>query len=336
MNTTNKFSFRTKLFFIMALAIIAGALVSRLNPPLQAKKIPAWKSNSKSSAIQLLPNIPVVRDNMIPLISPLTTSPVVKKPVPKPEVSADSYIVGNLVTGKIYFSLAPDKAMPIASVSKLMTAFIASEIVPTSTPIKITEKMLEPEGTTGNLRVGETYSFNEIMYPMLLESSNDAAQAIAISTGYDKFISPMDAVAQEIGMTKTIFSDPSGLSEGNISTARDLFSFARYLYTHDSGILAITRLAHFDLATSTEHDGHSYTNTNPFVGDPRFIGGKTGRTDAARETMLSLFNSTVENPETHASTTYPIAVIILHSDFGVREQDTTFLLNKFIKSAKNF
>jgi D-alanyl-D-alanine carboxypeptidase len=83
-------------------------------------------------------------------------------------------------------------------------------------------------------------------------------------------------------------------------------------------ILTITRVPMFSIATTTEHGSHVFVSTHPFVNDPRFIGGKTGRTEEAGETMLTMMNIADQ----------PIAFIILDARYGARENDTKLLVEK--------
>lgn len=126
----------------------------------------------------------------------------------------------------------------------------------------------------------------------------------------------MSSYAWEIGMPSTYFDDPTGLSPRNISSASDFFALARYLYKLRPDILAITKYPTYSLSTTTERGGHELQSTHPFVNDPNFIGGKTGRTPQARETMLTMMM--VKNR--------PIAFIVLSSED--RRSDTQYLINE--------
>ena len=72
---------------------------------------------------------------------------------------------------------------------------------------------------------------------------------------------------------------------------------------------------------------HDFININPFAGDADFLGGKTGRTYAAGETMISIFNYQAITAAGQEKS-YPIVVIVLHSYFGTREADTEKLLTE--------
>jgi D-alanyl-D-alanine carboxypeptidase len=147
----------------------------------------------------------------------------------------------------------------------------------------------------------------------------------------------MNEYASELGMTRSHFIDASGLSDGNVSTAADMFTLAKFLYTDKlddkiftPNIFAITTMPSVFIATTSDHGSHDFLNINPFAGDPDFLGGKTGRTYAAGETMLSIFNyqAPAGNVVGGQTKSDPIVVIVLHSDFGTREADTEKLLTE--------
>jgi D-alanyl-D-alanine carboxypeptidase len=247
---------------------------------------------------------------------------------PKPPsdgITASAYIVGDLKTGKVYLSQRSNEAFPVASISKLVTAIVGTNMLASTTTIQIasTTYIASLPADVSGIHGGESYSLTEILKPLLLASSNIAAEAIASTTDRDHFLELMSNVSWEIGMPKTFFGDPSGLDPDNVATANDLFTLTRYLYGSRQDLLAITRIPHAAMATTTEHDAHSFDSTHPFVTDPRFIGGKTGRTPQAGETMITLLN--IDND--------PVAFIVLHSAYGQRKADTDLLIKKFLEKS---
>jgi serine-type D-Ala-D-Ala carboxypeptidase (penicillin-binding protein 5/6) len=215
---------------------------------------------------------------------------------------------------------------PIASLSKLVTALVALHNMSPDQKITITKKIIDDGyGEAGHLASGETFTISEILYPLLLESSNDAAEALAQSYGYADFIAKMNAFTGELNMASTSFKDPSGLSSGNVSNAEDLLILARYIYTREEPLLELTRQINISVATTTEHNGHTWNTINPFPLDPHFMGGKTGKTNEAKESMVSLFRYV------HKNISYPVVIIVLRSDFKVREKDSEYLFEKFIQ-----
>ena len=134
------------------------------------------------------------------------------------KVSADAYLVGDLNTGEVILSKNSNKEYPIASISKLMTALVATEIPNANETASVSKTALATYGTNGNFRTGEKIKTGELLYPLLLESSNDAAEILAEHFGRENFIKKMNQEAQRLSMSKTTYEDPSGLFTNNIST----------------------------------------------------------------------------------------------------------------------
>ena len=184
------------------------------------------------------------------------------------------------------------------------------------------------------VELGEKFTLHDLLYAMLLQSNDNIAEGIAMaysspatyisapagtSPSETFFIQKMNALSASLGLTQTHFQDASGLAAGNVSDAKDLFSFARYLYANQQSLLGITTTYSYPVATTTDHLGHDFINIDPFVGDPHYVGGKTGRTDLAGETMLSIFDYKQNGID------YPIVVIVLHSDLSERQNDSSKL-----------
>jgi len=245
----------------------------------------------------------------------------VKSNDPYPMITARAFIVGNVKTGKILLEKNSGRQMPVASVSKLITAIITSETIDPNKVIEIASSSVEsvPPDASG-IGIGERFTTKEILYPLLINSSNIAAEALASSENRVKFFEKMSSYAWEVGMPQAFFADPSGVDPHNMASAKDVFALAQYLYQSRLDILAITRIANMEVSTTSEHGYHLYQSTHPFVNDSRFLGGKTGRTREAGETMLTILDMGGE----------PIAFIVLGSNFGSRAEDTRQLIKLFV------
>lgn len=239
-----------------------------------------------------------------------------------PVLTARAYLVGDIDTGEIYMELDSLQPLPVASMSKLITAFAATDMFPDDMPVYIDAESAKAPPDTSNLRVGDQMTLAEALYPLLLDSSNVAAESIASSSkDRTKFLESMSGYAWEVGMEGAFFADPSGVSPRNVSSARGLFALARYLVFSRQDILELTRTPSTFLASTTDHGAYVFTSTHPFVSDPRFIGGKTGRTPEAGETMMTIME--VKGRK--------VAVIVLGSAYGARASDTRLLLERFEK-----
>ena len=225
----------------------------------------------------------------------------------KPAVSASAYLVADVETGDILAAHDIDTSYPIASVSKLFTALVSLEAVNQYTPIRVSNAALATYGTTGKLRTGEKITSGDLLFPLLLESSNDAAEVIAEHLGRTRFIQLMNDKAKAIGLSRTSFADPSGLSPENISTARDLYKTAEHINSTKRYIFEVTRESdHTNKSGST-----TWRNSNPFVTHryPEYRGGKQGFTDEAQKTVLGLFDVPVSEFDDRT-----LVVILLRSN----------------------
>jgi len=207
----------------------------------------------------------------------------IKDPTKKPKVNAEAYYVGDLDTGEVILEKNKDQKFPIASVSKLMTATVSLENQNQTELALVSKKALATYGENGNLHLNEKIKVSDLIYPLLLESSNDAAEVIAEDSGRDNFIKKMNEKAKELGLTSTSFEDPSGLSEHNVSTVFDLFNFSKYLKSQKADLLQLTT------QRSYNNKKHIWFNTSQFLGIPGYQGGKRGYIDESKQTTVSLF-----------------------------------------------
>ncbi len=233
-------------------------------------------------------------------------------------ITAKAYLVGDVDTGKVYIEKRSNDVLPVASMSKLVTALVVDDSFKSVTNIVITAEEASTSPDASNLRAGEQFTAKELLYPLLMNSSNVAAEALASSTNRPQFLELMSGYAWEVGMPSTFFADPSGLSPQNRASARDLFAFAQYMYKSRQDILSITRIPFMTVATTTEHGSHLFTNIHPFVNDSRFLGGKTGHTDQAGDTMLTILQ--IGNRK--------MVFIVLGSGNGERASDTRMLIDR--------
>ncbi len=226
----------------------------------------------------------------------------------EPKVNALAYVIGDADTGEIIYSKNADVVSPIASVTKLMTALASLEDLPQEDITKVSNKAINTLGQSGGLMPNEKVKVSDLLYPLLLVSSNDAAEALAEHGGRERFMKFMNARAKEIGMEKTNYEDPSGLSPNNYSTAADLFKMTNYLFTKHKTVFDITDLSKYSLG------GRTWFNANHFARYDDYLGGKTGYTDRAKRTGVAIFKTNFEGAgEKH------IAITLLKTDDRTRD-----------------
>lgn len=266
--------------------------------------------------------INLLTDDSLPTTNSYTRSLTIDKSLPS-GISARAYLIADMHTGKIYTQKNIDSQRPIASITKLITALTIDATIPHDAQVPIIAS--DPIGKSDyqQLHKGTEIAAIDTIFPLLMESNNAVAHALAKHYGTSDFITKMSQQVQRIGMEHTEIADASGISAHNTSTARDLFKLARHIYTNSQFLLSVTRLESQTIYGS----GHTYniTNHNHFSSNPNFIGGKTGYTNAAKQTMLSIFKADIAG-EKHA-----IAIIILGSDR--RKKDISGLYKWFIKHA---
>lgn len=155
-----------------------------------------------------------------------TPKATVKKTVKKQELAANSALVIDLKTNEVIYSSNPDAVRPIASVTKLMTAIVTLDAkLPMETKLPITIKEAkEMKGIHSRVRIGSEISRKDMLLLTLMSSENRAAASLAhhYPGGYKAFIKAMNNKAKALGMKNTRFVEPTGLSEKNVSSARDL------------------------------------------------------------------------------------------------------------------
>ena len=200
-------------------------------------------------------------------------------------------VISVLVTEKgeerILFKKAEDKKLPVASITKLLTAIVANEFYYPSLRVQITQDAIRQEGEFGNLKIGEILKVDDLIKIMLIESSNDAAYTLAEAIGSEGFTNLMNLKAKDIGLENSYFFNQTGLDSNlppqkiNYSTAQDLVKLARYLLKNNL-FLDILSKKEYTLYLDNGVLHHTLKNTNEILGEiPEIIGGKTGWTETA-------------------------------------------------------
>lgn len=182
----------------------------------------------------------------------------------------------------LYAEHAADRHL-IASTTKIMTAAVAlRHYVPTE-KVTVSERAAATEGSSMYLKAGETLTVEELLTGLLLQSGNDAAEALAEHAG-DRalFVTWMNELAKELSMTNTSFENPSGLDgEKHYSSAYDMALLACYALQEPT-IARLVSTSHLETAT------RSMDNHNKLLKRVEgCIGLKTGYTRAAGRTLVS-------------------------------------------------
>jgi D-alanyl-D-alanine carboxypeptidase (penicillin-binding protein 5/6) len=203
-----------------------------------------------------------------------------------------SGVLFDLDTGKVLWRKDPTRILPIASVTKMMTALVVVDHVQQGAKVKVTKEALAYQGSgVGVLPKGKWVGLSAMLYGLLLPSGNDAAIALAQRTAktVPKFIQMMNERAQEMGLTCTRYSTPSGFTDrGNHSCAADLAVEARAILD-EPRIARIVKRRSAILPFPIKGGKLYLYNHNPLLQQryPGTLGIKTGFTDAAGRCLVA-------------------------------------------------
>ncbi|WP_371646804.1 D-alanyl-D-alanine carboxypeptidase [Streptomyces mirabilis] len=177
------------------------------------------------------------------------------------------------------------KAAPIASVAKVMTAYLILRDHPIKSgdgaKIKVDQKAQDQsdagDESTVNVHAGDTITQKEALEGVLIASANNVARLLARwdAGSETAFVAKMNAAAKDLGMTNTTYTDPSGLTKTTVSTAADQVKLAKAAMK-DASFREVARMMEY-----TDYKGTRHSNWNHLVGSNNVIGIKTGTTTAA-------------------------------------------------------
>lgn len=200
------------------------------------------------------------------------------------DVSAASAVLYEAETGRVLFSKNAEQQRPIASTTKIMTALLVVEHGGLDETVTIRKECTGKEGTSLYLKPGEQLTVRTLLYGLMLQSGNDAAEVLACHVAGDipSFVAQMNARAQELGMTHTRFLNPHGLpAEGHGASALDMARLTAAAMQNEDFRAVVS-------AKSYSAEGHTFTNHNRLLRMREEIDGvKTGFTRAAGRCLVS-------------------------------------------------
>lgn len=204
------------------------------------------------------------------------------------DCSATSAIVMDMETQNILYDKNVHEVRSMASTTKIMTALIACESGMLDETVDVKSEMLYTIGSCLGLRDGDKLSLYDLTVGMMLTSGNDAANTVAfyISGSVEDFAKEMNKRAEEIGMSNTVFSTPSGLDEGeHYSTAYDM-ALLTATAMRNSSFVEMCSLSKADIVINDSV--LTVYNHNRLLNEmENCIGVKTGYTDKAGRCLVS-------------------------------------------------
>ncbi len=268
---------------------------------------------------------------------PVTETLVFSNAFENLELRAKAVYVYDVMQHKVIYEKNQDLQLPLASLTKLMTALTAADLIPLNSRVTIRKEFLEEEGDSG-LFANESWNLKDLLDFSLIVSSNDGARSIASVVGaldlktedYDlgrkDFINKMNMKAGKLDLKQTYFINESGLDVGSTSggygTAKDMAKLLQYIIVNKPGILEATTYDTLTVNSSSEQ--HVAKNTNIDIESiPGLIASKTGYTELAGGNLAIAFDTSIGRP---------VIIVVLGSTMEGRFEDVAKLVKASLES----
>jgi serine-type D-Ala-D-Ala carboxypeptidase (penicillin-binding protein 5/6) len=206
------------------------------------------------------------------------------------------------------YSKNADKALPLASITKLMTSMLAYELTSADTKATVSTRAVGQEGSAG-LVAGENLTMRELNSLALISSSNDAAFALGANAGSllgdqdpaRQFVAGMNVRAEELKLKTLVFKNTTGLDvsatePGAVGSARDVSFLMEHILKHYPEVLEPTKLSSARIYNQNG-EFHDVENTNEALyAIPNLLASKTGYTDLAGGNLTIAFDAGMDRP----------------------------------------
>lgn len=256
------------------------------------------------------------------LVVSFLCSPCELLAAPRSKIKAKSAIVMNAVSGKILYIKNPDKQMPPASLTKILTLYLVQEAVNTgkiklTDMVKISVNAQLTGGSSMYLVDDNEVALDDLIKGITIVSANDASVAVAEYLGgnVEKFVEMMNARARELGMKHSRFMNPHGLPvQGHVSTARDILTLS------NAFIRDFPQALHIHSMKEYQFRGITQENSNTLIKQHSDVDGlKTGFVSASGFHVVA----TAKRENTRI-----IAVVMGEKNIKIREQEALQLLEE--------
>lgn len=212
-----------------------------------------------------------------------------------PEIAADSYLLADLKTGRVFMSKDVDTPQVPASLTKTMTLFIVFDEISQGKlsfddEVSISEEAWRTGGSKMFLLVGTAVRVEELIQGITVASGNDACVALAehISGSVTSFVDRMNRQARELGLASAHFVDPHGISDDNRISAQDLFTLVNAYITRYPEALQFHALKEFTYAPPGDNPITQFNRNRLLWSYPGVYGLKTGFTTRAGFNLVAL------------------------------------------------
>ncbi len=263
---------------MILLAVLGCLLYAFFSPAFQ-------KINPVAFASPLTQSFSLTTNNQVTTLNTWQPSEqVLAANIENPDLSGTSYLSYDLTTNQVLLAKNQDNKMPMASLTKVMTAIVALEHPKQDDKYLVYKADLVGEDSMG-LDANEVLSLKELLYGLILHSGNDAAETIAsnYTGGRNAFVKAMNDKAKSLGLSNTNFTNPSGLQgDGNqYTTAQDLLIMTKYALQFPEFAEVADTVSITIPRTSTHKEYDLENETNLLTTYPGVRGIKTGYTDEA-------------------------------------------------------
>ena len=245
------------------------------------------------------------KDNSVP-------SQVTRSVFPIVNIGAKAAYVYDIRTKTVLFAKNENTRLPLASLTKVMSALVAQDLSPLYGIVVVSSEALTAEGDSGLIQ-NEKWSLKDILDFSLLTSSNDGMRAVALSLGalssakaspeeiINDFVGEMNRKASELGLKNTYFWNETGLDESDLKggaygTARDISTLLEYALINYPEMFAATRES-VGAFQSLDNHRHLAKNTNGLAAEiPGLLASKTGYTNTAGGNLVIAFDPELGRP----------------------------------------
>lgn len=204
------------------------------------------------------------------------------------EVLSKSALAIDTESGLVLYEKNSQEPVMPASTSKVITALVALDAYGLDQRIIVPN--ISVEGSKINLKEGENISVEDLLYGLLVSSANDAAEVLAAyyPGGRNIFIAKMNSKAQNLGLRKSVFVNPTGLDEpGQTTTAQDLVK-ASFYAMQNPVFEKIVSTKNYNILGLDGNVSHRLYNINQLLGEVDGVKGvKTGKTEGAMENLIT-------------------------------------------------
>ena len=214
-----------------------------------------------------------------------------------PAIGAEAAVLMDADTGAVLYAKNIDEELFPASITKLMTCLVAIENCSLDEVITVNQSAInanEADGSHMYLRAGEQLTLEELLYGILINSANEACNAVGehIGGSINGYVDMMNAKAQELGCTHTHFVTANGLhNEEHYTSAHDMALIAQAFFSYDI-LCRMSSTARYRIPSTDLHDEHNLHSKNRLYAGAEYayeplVGSKTGFTSLSRQTLVS-------------------------------------------------